>query len=140
MAEMMVALVILAVLTAIAAPRFSRLVSVLRSRSAVDQLSSDLAYTRMMAVRRGRTASLRFLDTSQGHYAVTIDGTTVDTLKQSNLSTEYPGISVASSGGARIAFDSRGLRTGSAVTDTVSVTRNGVTQKLYVTRLGRISR
>jgi prepilin-type N-terminal cleavage/methylation domain-containing protein len=135
--EMLVVVALMGIIAALAAPRFANFVSVWRTRGAVDQLAADLAYTRMAAVRAGRTASLRFTGAT---YMVTLDNgaTPFDTLRTMSFTREYPGVTVSSSS-TRIAFDSRGvLRNGTS--QSVTVVRNGRYQTLRISSVGRIYR
>ena len=135
--ELLVVVAIIGLVAAIAAPRFFNMVSVLRSRGAADQLAADLAWSRMTAVREGRTVSVRF-NTSTS-YSITVDNgaAILRTLRSRNLANDYPGTTVTSSA-SRVAFDSRGLlRAGTA---TVTVTRAARTRTLRVSPVGRIYR
>lgn len=128
---------IIGLVAAITGPRFANLVSALRSRGAADQLAADLAWSRMTAVREGRTVSVRFASTTQ--YSVTVDNgaAILRTLRSRNLANDFPGTTVTSSD-ARVAFDSRGLlRAGTA---TVTVARGARTRTLRVSPVGRIYR
>lgn len=136
-AELMLVVAIIGLVAAITGPRFSNLVSALRSRGAADELATDLAWSRMTAVREGRTVSVRFATSTS--YSITLDNGTaiLRTLRTRDLANAYPGTTVTSSS-ARVAFDSRGLlREGTA---TVTVTRNARTRTLRVSPVGRIYR
>ena len=135
--EMLVVVALMGIIAMLAAPRFANFVSVWRTRGAVDQLAGDLAYTRMAAVRAGRTASLRFTGAT---YVVTLDNDAVpfDTLRSMSFTREYPGVTLSSSA-TRIAFDSRGvLRNGTS--QSVTVIRSGRYQTLRISSVGRIYR
>ncbi|HEX5725327.1 MAG TPA: GspH/FimT family pseudopilin [Longimicrobiaceae bacterium] len=136
--ELMVALALVGLLITMMAPRMGATLAVIRSRSAIDRLSGDLAHSRMQAIRQGRTASVRI--TSSQKYVVTLDdgSTAIDTLKKVDLSGDYTGVALTPTSG-RIAFDSRGLlRSGSL--DSVVVRRSGRKSTLRISGVGRIYR
>jgi prepilin-type N-terminal cleavage/methylation domain-containing protein len=58
--ELVITLLILGVLTALAAPRFAAPVRRLQMELVLNQLSRDIFYARMVAVRSGRPVEVRF--------------------------------------------------------------------------------
>lgn len=56
--ELMIVVCVIGLLAALLAPRWTEYAARLRVRSASSRLVGDLAYTRMMAVRNGRSAGL----------------------------------------------------------------------------------
>lgn len=135
--ELLLALMVAGVVLTLVVPRMGGIINLVRSTSAADRLSGDLALARMQAVREGRTVLVRFAGGSAYHVTLDNGSTATDTLKSVDLSSDYRGVTLSPDTG-RIAFDSRGLlRTGSR---TITVTREGQSKKLTVTAVGRIYR
>lgn len=139
--ELAVVIAIIGIVTMMAAPRFYNMISTLRARGAADQLVSDVAYTRLNAVRNGRTASLTI--SGGNSYSMVVentDGSTFRTLRTVNVASSYPGTTLAGeSGNGRIAFDSRGMLRSNS-TSGVTVSRGGRSQRLLVNAVGRVIR
>ncbi|HEV7586900.1 MAG TPA: GspH/FimT family pseudopilin [Longimicrobium sp.] len=139
--EMMVVVVIIGLILAMAGPRTFNYVSALSSGSAASQLSADIAYTRMMAVREGRTAVLTLTDATTYTIVVeNLDGTVFRTLRTVRLANSFPGTTVAGDGGVgRLAFDSRGILKANSARG-VTLTRGARSQRLAITLIGRVTR
>jgi prepilin-type N-terminal cleavage/methylation domain-containing protein len=137
--EVMIVVAIIGLLSAMAFPRFTNWASALRAKGAANQTAADISYTRMAAVREGRTAAL----TVNGNtYTITVentDGTTFKTLRTVRIQDSYPGTTIGTTGGTRIAFDSRGMRKDGS-SSTVTLTRDGRSQRLQVSIIGRVIR
>lgn len=56
--EMMAVLAVMGIMAAIAAPRMARWTAILRTRTAINRIATDLAYTRQLAARTGSRARL----------------------------------------------------------------------------------
>jgi prepilin-type N-terminal cleavage/methylation domain-containing protein len=139
LAELLIVLVIVGLVLVMAMPRAFNLVSALRARGAADQLAADIAYTRLNAVRSGRTASLTLAGTQYTIVVENTNGSTFQALRTVNLTTNYPGTAVTATGGTRLAFDSRGLLRPNGPSD-ITVSRGGRSQKLTVNAIGRVTR
>jgi len=139
LAEMLIVLVIAAVLLALGVPAMRNWVAAASSRTATNEVLSDLQYTRLKAVENGQVASFRIL--SATHYVITVDRTAAtDTVKRVNLSQTHPGAVLSPSTG-RIAFDSRGLyRAATSNADSVVVTKGSRRKTLKILTLGGIRR
>lgn len=136
LAEILAVLMILGILTAIAAPRVSGMFATNQVKSVLDRFSSDVAFARMRAIRSGRPATVA--STSTWSYAVVATRTdgAVDTVKKVNLLTDYPGLTMTT---FAITFDSRGvLKSGS--TQSVSASRDGQTNAVSISSVGRVYR
>lgn len=136
--ELMATLVVLGIVITLAAPRMEGVISYFRRTSAVDRIATDLAYARIMAVREGRTASLRITGTT---YTITVDtdaGGVLRTVKTVPLTADYTGVSVSSTQ-SRIAFDSRGMVRGGTGA-TIRVSHRGELDSLTVSPVGRVYR
>jgi type II secretion system protein H len=137
--EIMVIVMIIGLLAAMAIPRFGNLAASLRSRGAADQIAADIAYTRMSAVREGRTAVLTVTGNTYTMTVENTDGSTFKTLRTVRIRDSYTGATIATAGSARIAFDSRGmLKSGSATS--VTVTSDSRSQRLLISLIGRVLR
>lgn len=137
--EMMVAVALLGVMLALAAPRLEGLTRANRLRAAIDRVSSDLTLARLSAVREGRQASLR-IDDQGRRYTVTIDnadGTAASTLKTVVVNTEYKGVTLDPQA-AQVSFDSRGMWRSGATS--IRAIRDGRGATLTITGVGRINR
>jgi Tfp pilus assembly protein FimT len=139
--EMMVVVIIIGLILAMAGPKMFNYVSAMSAGSATSQLSADIAYTRMMAVREGRTAVLTLTDATT--YTITVenlDGSVFRTLRTVRLANNFPGTTLTGDGNVgRLAFDSRGILKANSATG-VTVTRGERTQRLAITLIGRVTR
>jgi prepilin-type N-terminal cleavage/methylation domain-containing protein len=134
MAELMVALAILGILVIIAAPRMSGMVRGSRLSAAVNQVSSDITYTRLRAIRAGQPAALTVASSTS--YTVSVNGTVVKTV---SLDKDYTGVTVAQTPGAAT-FNSRGLLANGSAVNTITVTASGVTRTLTINTIGKVTR
>jgi prepilin-type N-terminal cleavage/methylation domain-containing protein len=141
--ELMVVLLLMGLVLAMAGPKFAAGIRYLTARSATSRVVADLALARTQAVREGSTASFRLVTPSE--YTVTVDapdGTALRVVKRVTLEGTARGVAVTAPAGARIAFDSRGMRrTGAGLGDNLVVTRTGgLTDVVTVTIVGRVIR
>lgn len=139
LAELLAVITIIGILSAIAAPSMSGMLNTSRVNSAITEVQGDLARTRMEAVRRGRSASMRF--TGQGKYQITIDADNPAdrrTVKSVDLGADYANTLVSASS-TPITFNSRGILQATA-DQVVTVQRGTKSVKLNVSSIGRISR
>jgi len=107
--EVIVALVILAIVASTAIPSFAATLGMVRGRSAAAQVTSDVAYTRMLAIRSGQGASLVF--TGAASYAI-LEGSGGGAVARKfvDLSVDHPGLQVVRvTAGTSVVFDSRGM-------------------------------
>lgn len=117
--ELLAVLVIAAILVGIVAPRMDAELSRLRTGSALHQLTADIHYARMLAVRSGRTVLLRAEPsawcgggggrTSVGAYSVVVRGDADHVAKRVVVGGGVPGLCVELNGSGNLAFNSRGL-------------------------------
>lgn len=138
--EMMVVVIIIGIVAAMAVPRFTNWVSALRVDGAASQLAADIAYTRMMAVREGRTASLTLSGTDYTIVTENPDGTVRRPLRTVKVANTYAGTTVTGEGGnGRVAFDSRGVLKSNS-TSAITLARLGRSQRLRISAIGRVTR
>ncbi len=111
--ETVVVLAVFGILVIIAAPNLGGYIRSTKVDQALNELTGDIAYTRMLAVRSGRAATL---SVQAGGTAYKIEtthqatGTTTTTrvAKQVNLANDYRGVSLAPAATV-LTFNSRGL-------------------------------
>jgi len=137
--EIMIVVAIIGLLSAMAIPRFANWTSALRAKGAASQVAADIAYTRMSAVREGRTA---VLTVAGNNYTMTVenpDGSVFKTLRTVRIQDSYPGTTIGTTGGTRVAFDSRGMLKGASAT-ALTLTRDSRSQQLSISAIGRVIR
>jgi Tfp pilus assembly protein FimT len=136
----MVVVIIVGLIAAMAVPRFTNYVSTLRVGGAANQIASDIAYTRMTAVREGRTASLTVSGTTYTIVVENTDGSVRRTLRTVKVANTYAGMTITGDGNnGRLAFDSRGVLKANS-TGGVTLSRLGRSQHLTVSSIGRVIR
>jgi type IV fimbrial biogenesis protein FimT len=107
--EVVVAMVLLALMASMAVPSFAGTLGLSRGRSAAAQVSSDIAFTRMLAIRSGQGASIVFSGTA-GYTILEGSGAGAVARKFVDLSVDHPGLQVVQvSTGQSVVFDSRGM-------------------------------
>lgn len=146
--ELLTTVVIIGILSAMAAPKLGAVVRGGKLRGTVDQVSADISYARILAVRSGRTASLCFDSTDRRVYQI-VTGTcaaVTATRKRQDLRADAAGVSVSVTQGTAtltgITFNSRGMVSGLTSDGLVKVTatQRGKASFLELTRLGKTSR
>ena len=134
LAELMIVVVIMGISLALVAPRLSGVVRVSAIDGALNQVSGDLQFARLLAIKNGWP--VRLSTTADGTYAIVEDPTGANrTLKTVALRRDYPGVTLSATA---ITFDSRGMVTSGDATVTAS--RQGRSGTLSVTGVGRINR
>lgn len=139
--EILVVIAILLMAVSLAAPSMRGMTDRTRTRSAVDQITGDVALARISAVREGRQTSLRFTGTAT--YTVTIDTSATDasrfrTVKTVDLSRDYGAVQITPSSG-RLSFNSRGLLQPTSVTR-IRVSRSTTADSVTISSVGRTYR
>ncbi|HEV2145897.1 MAG TPA: GspH/FimT family protein [Longimicrobiaceae bacterium] len=139
--ELMVVLLLVMIMASVAAPRMNTMAAKQKTQGAVGQLSADLAYARVLAVRWGRPTSVRFA-ASGTEYTVTVDtaGTASPnfrTVKRVQLGRDYAGVRLTPPA-AQVSFDTRGIVkagggtftiAGATMTDTLNLNATGRTYR-----------
>lgn len=131
--EVMTVLVVMGLATGMAAPSITGMVSNGQRAAALENVASDIAYTRMLAVRNGMPATLTFNATG---YVIQVDGRATPE-KTVNLKREYPSVTHAST--AALRFNSRGLLQGGS-SATIRATAGSRTDSVFVSTLGAVHR
>lgn len=148
LAEVLAVLAIAAIVLAIVAPRLHGWVVHLRTRAAVNRVATDLAYTRMLAVREGTRVRLVIepdptcpapTPGAAGHrYRIVVgEGREVRSV---DLRGQGGRVCLASNRGAEVPFNSRGLLVGH--NNRTMVVREGThaADTLSLSILGRVLR
>ncbi len=105
MIELATVLTLFGIILSIAGPRLQGLVSYTQNDRALVQVTGDIAYTRMLAVRSGRSAEL-VTDAAGGSYLIR-HTSTPGSLKSVDVAAEQPGTTLSPS--LTLRFDSRGI-------------------------------
>lgn len=140
--ELLVVLVLVLLTASLAAPSFRGVVARVRGRSALDRIAGDVAYARMLAVREGARATLRFAREGSGcssqSYTLVVMTTPARTARQTVLDLG-PEACLELGAVDSISFNSRGLP--STVNNRkVYVRRGGTADSLTISVLGRVFR
>jgi type IV fimbrial biogenesis protein FimT len=130
MMELMIVVVIMGIIASIAMPAMGGMVSRQRLDSATRQLTQDVGYARMLAVRSGEPTRVEI---TAGGYQI-FRGTATTPLRSVNLAQEYPGVS-ASTGTVR--FNTRGMLQPGAAVD-LSLQHGPRTRQMQVFPTGRV--
>jgi prepilin-type N-terminal cleavage/methylation domain-containing protein len=141
--ELMITIVIFGILVAILGPNLSGYLNFNRLDRAANQVTGDIAYARMVAVRSAQRVTLEFTPTG---YHVLRNGT-ADPVKRVSLAQEHPGLSLsltpaqAGTGDVigTLVFDSRGILQGGG-SSTIRLQRSGKNAELQVSLTGRVIR
>lgn len=108
--ELLTVLVLLGIMLSLVVPAMDRVIAGAGTSRALDQLSADIAYARILAVRSGYTTSLRF--NPDGSYDIVVESNPERTAKSVSLSSEYAGVRIIPPT-PQVSFDSRGIVTAS---------------------------
>ncbi|HEX5725326.1 MAG TPA: GspH/FimT family pseudopilin [Longimicrobiaceae bacterium] len=150
LAELLVVLALVAVLASVAAPSLSALIARQRLRGALNQLTADLYYARLLAVENGRRVTLRFEPSRdctprrprnrvvQG-YRIVVRGTPERVARTVSLRWEGRRLCLETNNSDSIAFNSRGLLVPFA-NRTVWATHGSAADSLTLSVLGRVYR
>jgi prepilin-type N-terminal cleavage/methylation domain-containing protein len=116
--ELMAVVAVLGVMAAMGMPRMQALLAHIRTRGALNRVVADLAYTRHLAVRTGRTAALQVEPSGDcpappsgvsGHrYRIVVAGPD-SVAARVDLRLDAGRVCLTSNQSARVAFNSRGL-------------------------------
>jgi|SRR5215213_9497608 len=138
MAEVLIVLVIIGIAIAMAVPRMQGVLHESSLQSALNQVASDITLARLRAVRAGTRAALVVNSAGTG-YTVVVDpsGATPTTFKTVSFATDYKGLTLSPVNNS-VTFDSRGMLVQGS--GTIMATRQGRTDSLTVTGVGRVYR
>ncbi|HSU13193.1 GspH/FimT family pseudopilin [Longimicrobium sp.] len=137
LAEILIVLVIMSLLTAMALPRIQGMVQVSSIEGGLNGVATDLAVARMRAIRTARRVTTTISADGKSYTIVVDPAGTPTTLKTVAFSTNYPGLELTPHS-AVISFDSRGMTSGT--TSTLTASRGGHSATLTISGVGRIYR
>ncbi|MFO7964571.1 MAG: GspH/FimT family pseudopilin [Desulfobacterales bacterium] len=126
--EMLVAIAIIGIISAIAIPNLLSFFPKSRLSGATRVLAGDLMATRMEAVKRNQTAYMAYMGAAE--YQIAYMGTLI---KARDLSSEYPDVTFADFD--RVSFNSRGAALG---TKTITLSNPSGSKTIDVTIAGRV--
>ena len=129
--EMITALALIAILTAVMLPRAAGFIDAIEVRGAVTEIESLFSTARHAAIARGAQAVLD-IDVSRGAMVLHVNG---DTLQQREIAAAH-GVQVTSNRGS-ITYSPIGVGYGAA-NFTMVVRRNAASDTIYISRLGRV--
>ncbi len=132
--ELIIVLVIIGILIGLAAPAMGAMVNRNRLDGAIARFTTDVAYGRMVAVRSARRVEIVL--TANGYTVRRLDVAGPVVVKQLNLATEYPGMTMST---GTLTFSSRGLLQNNNGT-TVTVQQNSKSASVEVLASGRVHR
>jgi prepilin-type N-terminal cleavage/methylation domain-containing protein len=138
--ELLTVLAVISLMVSLAAPSMKVYMERNRVRRALDRITNDISYARILAVRNGSRVVLRF--SSATTYEVVQEGATPTTLRSVSLATDYPGVRITPpTADSQLEFDSRGMlrstpsgamiATSGATADSASITLAGGVYRAY---------
>lgn len=139
--ELAVVLVLIGILTGLAVPSMRSWTSRARLDGALNQLSGDIAFARMLAVRSGPnwSVTLDLLPAGQGYRILKRSPAgVIQEAKRIDLVSEHPSSGIVGMP-MPLRFNSRGLLTGNETT-TLTVWQQNLSGSLIVLRTGRTYR
>ena len=120
--ELLIVLAIIALLVTAAVPSMTAYMERNRARSALDRITNDIAYARVMAVRSGSRVTIDF--TGVAAYEVIEEGPPRRVLRAVALAKDYPGVAIVAPTGSIIARSGLGA-------DSASITMTGRVYRAY---------
>jgi prepilin-type N-terminal cleavage/methylation domain-containing protein len=134
MIELLVVLTVFGILLIIAAPSLTRMTSVSRVSAVIGEVSTDINYARMQAIRRGRSSAI-VVATDGLSYQTSVDGVV---LRTNSVAASHPDVVLGPAGGT-ISFNSRGMRQATS-TPRIYAVRDADTAVVQVSGIGRVYR
>ena len=137
LAEVLIVVLIVGIAIAMAVPRMQGVLHESAIQSALNNVASDITLARLRAVRTGNRARLVVNSAGTG-YSVLVDSSgTSTTFKTVSFATDYKGLTLSPVNDS-VTFDSRGMLVQG--TGTIRATRQGRTDSLTVSGVGRVYR
>jgi prepilin-type N-terminal cleavage/methylation domain-containing protein len=137
LAEILIVLVIIGVALTMAVPRMQAALHQSSVQGALNSVASDVTLTRLRAVRNATRAALVVNSAGTGYTVVLDPSGTPSTFKTVSFATDYRGLTLSPVNDT-VTFDSRGLLVQG--TGTIRATRQGRTDSLTISGVGRVYR
>jgi len=137
LAEVLIVVVIIGIAISMAVPRMQGVLHESAIQSALNNVASDVTLTRLRAVRTGSRATLVVNSAGTGYTVIVDPSGTPSTFKTVSFATDYKGLTLSPVNDS-VTFDSRGMLV--AGTGTIRATRQGRTDSLTVSGVGRVYR
>ncbi len=139
MVELLAVLVILGILVSLAAPSFNGVTARTSTRAALDQITADIAYARMLAVREGRPALVDFVAAPAAYKVIVDPDVQKKIAKTVNLAGSYAGLQLTPPAGNQLRFNSRGMLQPSGSV-TIKASRSSAVDSVVISPLGHAYR
>jgi len=133
--EMIIVVVVLGILTSLAAPGMTGWVRQSRIDAALNQLTTDVAYARMVAVRAAQPVTL---EVEESKYTIR-RADSANPVRSVAIGAEYPGLTLVMEP-ASVVFDSRGFMRSGSGTLVVDDTHSARSATIQITATGRVRR
>jgi type II secretion system protein H len=148
--ELVLVVMLVAICCALAVPSVSSMMGAHRTRAAATRLVGDLYYARMMAVKSGHPATLRFVpdpacprgagaEVAGRSWVVVVRTTPAREVRSTSTREDGPGACVESNRSDSVSFDSRGLLRPPG-NRTLWFSSGGVRDSVTVSVVGRVLR
>jgi prepilin-type N-terminal cleavage/methylation domain-containing protein len=148
--ELLVAVGLVGVLAALAAPTFTGIIARAETRGALDRFAADAAYARMLAVRNGARVDLQLLNSgvcpaprpgrfAADGYRITVRRSPPMVVRQVRLRGSGKGVCLVTSNDGAIVYGGRGLPL-PFENRTVWARKGSVSDSLTISVLGRVLR
>jgi prepilin-type N-terminal cleavage/methylation domain-containing protein len=137
LAEVLIVVLIIGIAIAMAVPRMQGVLHQSAIESALNSVASDVTLARLRAVHNARRASLVVNAAGTGYSVVVDSAGTPTTFKTVSFATDYKGLTLSPVNDT-VVFDSRGMLVQG--TGTIRATRQGRTDSLTISGVGRVYR
>ena len=137
LAEVLIVVLIIGIALAMAAPRMQGVLHQSAIESALNSVASDVTLARLRAVRTASRTVLVVNSTGTGYSVIVDPSGTPSTFKTVSFATDYKGLTLSPVNDS-VAFDSRGMLVQG--TGTIRATRQGRTDSLTISGVGRVYR
>lgn len=140
--ELLFTLVLLGILASLAAPRLSAWIRRTEMTALLDELTADIFYARMLAVRTGRRVEIRFSAGSNrciDAYRIVVVGTPERVAKRVDVRRDARALCLTTTAALNpTSFDSRGLPAG--ISGSYTVSHGAMSEKINLAFSGRVYR
>ena len=137
LAEVLIVVLIIGIALAMAAPRMQGVLHQSAIESALNSVASDVTLARLRAVRTASRTVLVVNSAGTGYSVIVDPSGTPSTFKTVSFATDYKGLTLSPVNDT-VVFDSRGMLVQG--TGTIRATRQGRTDSLTISGVGRVYR